>query len=100
MKKFAISEKKRYMKYLLEHKIKDISSIVTFCNTLFELYTIKQDLLFAIWRSQSGNIKGLIQLHINEHKRKMANLDDFLLALIPDVPFYPKRNDQDNNTKP
>jgi hypothetical protein len=90
MRTFAVSEKMRYMLYLLKNKMKDTSEIVSCCNKLFELYALKYDLLLAIKKSQDDNTKIFIQAHIEEHRRKMAELGDFLVSLTPEVPFHPE----------
>ncbi len=92
MKSFPVSEKKRYLFFLLQNKMKDTSAVVAYCNSLFEIYKIKHDLLLAIKASQDPNTKSFIQYHIEEHKRKMADLSNFVLALTPKVPFLPQRD--------
>lgn len=99
MKTFALSEKKRYMLFLLDNKIKDTSAILTCCNKLFEVYTLRYDLMLAIRKSQDDNTKSFIQFHIEEHQRKMVELSNFLISLSPEVPFYPGRNLQESVTK-
>jgi hypothetical protein len=91
MKSFPISEKTRYMVFLLKNKLKDTTSIVAYCNTLFEMYKTKHDLLLAIKNSQDPNTKNFIQHHIEEHKQKMSVLSNFILAMTPKVPFLPQR---------
>lgn len=89
MKRFAVSEKKRYMRFLLKHKMKDTAQIAAYCNSLAELYRIRLAFFVAIQESQQGNTKSFVRLHIEEHKRKMEELSNFILALSPDVPFRP-----------
>jgi hypothetical protein len=92
MKAFPISEKKRYLIYLLQNKMKDTSEIVYYCNRLTELYKLKYELLLAIRDSQNANTKVFITSHIEEHMMKMAELSRFYCAMTPAVPFYPERN--------
>ncbi|MBN1757117.1 MAG: hypothetical protein JW863_02300 [Chitinispirillaceae bacterium] len=94
MKTFAFSEKKRYLQYLMKNKMKDTSAVLDCCNRLFEVYTLKHELLLAIQKSQAGNTKTFIQYHIEEHQRKLAEVSDFLLSLSPEVPFHPTRVSQ------
>jgi hypothetical protein len=63
-----------------------------YCNNLYEIYKVKQDMLFAIKNSQDPNTKTFIQSHIDEHRRKMADLSNFILAMTPKVPFLPQRD--------
>ncbi len=72
--------------------MKDTSAVLACCNSLYELYTIKHELLLAIQKSQHGNTRGFIQYHVEEHKRRMSELSRYLLALTPEVPFYPERS--------
>jgi hypothetical protein len=92
MKSFPISEKKRYMMFLLQNKLKDTVAIVTYCNMLFEVYKAKHCMLLAIKNSQDQNTKNFIQHHIEEHRQKMADLNNFILAMTPKVPFLPQRD--------
>jgi hypothetical protein len=91
MKNFPISEKKRYMLFLLQNKMKDTASILACCNGLAEVYKVKYELLVAIKNSQDAKTKSFIQYHIDEHKKKMAELSNFMLAMTPKLPFYPQR---------
>jgi hypothetical protein len=92
MKKFPISEKKRYIHFLLQNKLKDTAAIVMYCNSIYEIYKVKQDMLFAIKNSQDPNTKTFIQSHIEEHRKKMADLSNFILAVTPKVQFLPQRD--------
>ena len=92
MRTYALSEKKRYMLYLLRNKMKDTAAILICCNQLFEVYTLRQELLLAIRKSQDANTKTFIQYHIEEHQKKLAELTGFIHSLTPDVPFYPEKN--------
>ncbi len=99
MKTFPVSEKKRYILFLLHNKLKDTSALVTYCNNVFEIYKVKQDLLLAIKNSQDPDTKNFIQNHIEEHRKKMAELSNFMLALTPKVPFLPQRGQRKRITE-
>jgi hypothetical protein len=92
MKTFAFPEKKRYMLFLLQNKMKDTTAILTCCNQLLDLYMLKYELLLTIRKSQDANTKSFIQFHIEEHQKKMGEVSNFLRSLTPDVPFSPERN--------
>jgi hypothetical protein len=98
MKLFPISEKKRYIGFLLQNKLKDTNAIVAYCNALYEIYKTKQDLLLAIKNSQDPNTKNFIQHHIEEHRQKMAELSNFILAITPKIPYLPQREQRKNIT--
>ena len=92
MKVFPVSEKQRYIAFLLENRLKDSAQVLAYCTSVFELYKIKQSLLVAIRNSQDVNTKSFISGHIDEHMRKMGELSELLLTLTPKVPFAPVRN--------
>jgi|GEM_PF-2479773 hypothetical protein len=87
MKTFPISEKIRYMKFLLQHSYKDSASILVCCNQLFQMYSSRIDLLTAIKNSQTHNTKNFVNYHIESIKRQITELSDFIVALSPDVPY-------------
>lgn len=89
MKSYPVSEKKRYMQYLMKNNIKDTAAILACCTKLYQMYVYKHELLLAIRKSQSANTKSFMTLHIDEHKRRMGELSEFLIALSPTVPFLP-----------
>lgn len=89
MKTYPVSEKKRYMQYLMKNNIKDTTAILACCSKLYQMYVYKHELLLAIRKSQSTNTKSFMTLHIDEHKRRMGELSEFLIALSPTVPFLP-----------
>jgi hypothetical protein len=91
MKAFPISEKKRYIDFLLKNKMKDTAAVLTYCNSLAAMYKVKYELLVAIKNSQDANTKKFMQYHIEKHQRKMAELNNFILSMTPKVPFYPQR---------
>lgn len=91
MKTFPISEKKRYMIFLMENNYKDSASVLACCNELFKMYNTRLDLLFTIRNSQVDNKKSLITNHIETLRRQMAELSNFIVALSPEVPFMPIR---------
>jgi hypothetical protein len=91
MKSFPISEKKRYISFLLTNKMKDTTAILAYCNALANIYKVKHDLLLAIKNSQDMNTKNFLQHHIEEHKGKMADLKNYILALTPKLPYFPER---------
>ena len=90
MKVFPVSEKERYINFLLKNKIKDSTMVLAYCTSLYEIYKLKQQLLIAIRNSQDGNTKSFISYHLEEHLRKMGELSELLLSLTPTVPFYPE----------
>jgi hypothetical protein len=91
MKKFPPSEKKRYITFLLQNKMKDTSAILTYCEKVLEVYKIKHRMLIAIKNSQDMNTKTFIQSHIDAHIKKISDLNNFILTLTPKVPFFPTR---------
>jgi len=88
MKTFPISEKIRYMKFLMEHNYKDSASILVCCNQLFQMYSSRIDLLTAIKNSQTHNTKNFVSYHIENIRRQMTELSDFIVALSPDTPYH------------
>jgi len=91
MKGNSISEKKRYVLFLLQNKMKDTAAVVAYCNAVFEILKVKQNLLFAIKDSQDPKTKNFIKLHIEKHRSKMADLSNFILALTPKLPSMPEK---------
>lgn len=91
MKPFPVSEKQRYISFLLKNKMKTPAQLRTYCDAAFELYKVKRQLLVAIRNSQDNNTKSFISYHLKEHRKKMGNLSELILSLTPAVPFYPKR---------
>lgn len=89
MKTYHVTEKKRYMNYLLKNNMKDTASLLIYCNKLYEMYQMKIDLLIAIRKAQKANDKLFVTYHIEEQKRRIAELTEFLVALTPVVPFAP-----------
>jgi len=89
MKPYHVSEKKRYMNYLLQNKMKDTASILVCCNQLYQMYQTKLELLLAIRNAQKTNDKMFMTYHIEEQKRRLVELTEYLVALTPEVPFAP-----------
>ena len=87
MKIFPVSEKKRYIEFLLRNKLKDTVEIAAYCSDIEKLYKIRFELLCAIQNSQEGNARIFLQSHIERHKRKMAELTELLLIYSSDVPY-------------
>jgi hypothetical protein len=81
MKTFPVSEKKRYLNFLMQNHYKDSSAVLTYCNQLYQLYTCKLNLLIAIRNSQTNNSKSFMAYHIEEQRKRIAELSDFLVAL-------------------
>jgi hypothetical protein len=99
MKSFPISEKKRYISFLLTNKMKDTTAILAYCNSLANIYKVKHELLLAIKNSQDMNTKSFLQHHIEEHKGKMTDLNNYILALTPKLPYFPERGTQKKITE-
>ena len=57
MKTFPVSEKVRYLSFLMQNHYKDSSAVLTYCNQLHQLYNCKLNMLIAIRNSQSNNSK-------------------------------------------
>jgi len=96
MKKFPISEKKRYMIYLLKNHFKDTSQILTCCNQLYQMYSTRISLLSAIRKSQTNNTKSFMSSHIETIKQQLTELSDFIVALSTETPILLKsKNDPD-----
>lgn len=87
MKKFPISEKKRYMVYLIDNRFKDTAQILNCCNQLYQMYSTRISLLSAIRKSQSGNTKSFISGHIEMIKQQLVELSDFIVALSAETPL-------------
>jgi hypothetical protein len=92
MKAYPVSEKIRYIQYLLQYGMKDTVQIAAYCSDLDKLYKMKYQLFCAIQNSQTGNTRTFVQMHIEKHKLKMAELSEFVIALSPEVPYYPKHD--------
>ena len=90
MKIVPVSEKKRYIDYLLKNHFKDSAQVLTYCNNVYNLYNLKNELLVAIRNSQDVNTKSFISYHIEEHRRKTGEMSELLLSLTPTVPFQPE----------
>jgi phosphopantetheine adenylyltransferase len=96
MKKFPISEKKRYMIYLLDNHFKDTAQILTCCNQLYQMYSTRISLLSAIRKSQTNNSKSFMSGHIEIIKQQLTELSDFIVALSTETLLIPqRRNDPD-----
>jgi hypothetical protein len=91
MKTFPISEKIRYMKFLLKNNYKDSASILVCCNQLFQMYSSRIDLLTAIKNSQTHNTKKFVNSHIERIRDQMVELSDFIVALSPEIPYHLQR---------
>lgn len=91
MKPFPVSEKQRYISFLLRNNMKTSAQLLSYCDAVFELYKVKQQLLIAIRNSQDSNTKSFISYHLEEHRKKMGELSELILSLTPAVPFYPER---------
>lgn len=91
MKTFPISEKKRYMIFLLQNNYKDSAAILTCCNQLYQMYSSRVDLLVAIKKSQTHNTKNFVNYHIETVKGHLAELSDFIVALSPKMPYHLQR---------
>ena len=94
MKKFPISEKVRYMIYLMQNNMKDTSEILTCCSQLYQMYSSRLDLLVAIRNSQADNNKVLITSHIGNLKQQLVKLSDFMVAISSKLPFHPQRQER------
>ncbi|MDP4103304.1 MAG: hypothetical protein Q8935_00005 [Bacillota bacterium] len=81
MKKFPISEKKRYMIYLLNNHYKDTVQILTCCNQLYQMYSTRISLLNTIRKSQSDNTKSFMINHIESINQQLVILSNFIVAL-------------------
>jgi len=91
MKTFPVSEKKRYLCYLMQNHLRDTAAVLDCCNRLAMMYAAKLELLIAIRNSQSVNTKSFMAYHIEEQKRRMGELSDFIVALSPAVPYQVQR---------
>jgi hypothetical protein len=87
MKTYPVSEKKRYLLFLIQNHYKDSSAVLTYCNELHQLYGCKLNLLIAIRNSQTNNSKSFMASHIEQQRQRIAELSNFLVALSPKVPF-------------
>jgi hypothetical protein len=90
MKTFPVSEKRRYMIYLMKNNLKDTTAIQNCCNQLFQAYSSKIDLLVAIRNSQTNNTKSFMTNQIEIFKQRMAELSNFIVALSAIVPSPPQ----------
>jgi Tfp pilus assembly major pilin PilA len=93
MKTYSLSEKKRYMLYLIQNNLKDNAAVLNCCNLLYQTYSSKVDLLIAIRSSQTNNSKSFMTNQIEILKQRMAELSNFIVALSPKVPLLPQRED-------
>lgn len=91
MKTFHISEKKRYMTFLMQNNYKDSASILACCNQLYQMYSSRIDLLTAIKNSQTHNTRNFVNYHIENIRQQLAELSDFIVALSPEVPYHLQR---------
>lgn len=89
MKTYATSEKKRYMQFLLKHKMKDTAQIAQYCNGLADLYRTQIAIFEALQESQDGNTKSFVRRHRLLYEERMEELSEFIVALTPEVPFRP-----------
>jgi hypothetical protein len=87
MKTYPVSEKKRYLQFLIHNHYKDSSDALTYCNELYQLYGCKLDMLIAIRNSQTNNSKSFMASPIELQRQRIAELSNFLIALSPKVPF-------------
>lgn len=90
MKKYPVSEKKRYLTYLLNNHFKDTAQILTCCNQLYQMYTTRISLLSAIRKSQSDNTKSFMLNHIEQIKLQLVELSDFIVALSTETQQLPR----------
>ncbi len=91
MKSFPISEKIRYMKFLMQHNYKDSASILVCCNQLSKMYSSRIDLLTAIKNSQTHNTRNFVNYRIENIRRQMSEIGDFIVALSPNIPYHLQR---------
>ena len=89
MKTYATSEKKRYMRFLLQHKMKDTAQIAEYCSGLADLYRTQIAIFEALQESQDGNTKSFVRRHRQLYETRMEELSEFIVALTPEVPFRP-----------
>lgn len=87
MKTYPVSEKKRYLLFLIQNRYKDSSAVLTYCNELYQMYECKLSLLVAIRNSQTNNSKSFMASPIEQQRQRIAELSNFLVALSPKVPF-------------
>ncbi len=87
MKAYPVSEKKRYLLFLIQNHYKDSSAVLAYCNELYQMYGCKLDLLIAIRNSQTNNSKSFMAAPIEVQRQRIAELSNFLVALSPKVPF-------------
>jgi hypothetical protein len=92
MKTFAVSEKKRYMRFLLKHGMKDTAQIVAYCTDLADLYRTQLAIFSAIQESQEGNTKDFVHRHNKQYEGRLKELSEFIVALTPEVPFRPSHS--------
>ncbi|HEX2957717.1 MAG TPA: hypothetical protein VHO70_12855, partial [Chitinispirillaceae bacterium] len=90
-----ISEKKRYILFLLQNHYKDSSAVLTYCNQLYQLYGCRLDLFIAIRNSQTNNSKSFMASPIEVQRQRIAELSNFLVALSPKVQFVPLHKSRD-----
>jgi hypothetical protein len=97
MKTYPVSEKKRYLLFLIQNHYKDSSAVLTYCNELHQLYECKLNLLVVIRNSQTNNSKSFMASPIEQQRQRIAELSNFLVALSPKVPFSleKQKNEQD-----
>lgn len=91
MKTYPLSEKKRYMIYLIQNNLKDNAAVLSCCNLLYQAYSSKIDLLIAIRNTQSNNSKNFMTNQIEIFKHEMTELGNFIVVQSPKVPFLPQR---------
>ena len=86
MKMFPLSEKKRYMNYLMQNKFKDTTAILKCCNQLYQIYSNRMKLYATIRNSQDTNTKSFMTNHIELLKEQTAELSNYIVVLSRDVP--------------
>jgi hypothetical protein len=87
MKLSHISEKRRYLNYLLTNHYKDSAAVCTYCTQLYQLYMARLDMLITIRDSQVNNSKSLMAGPIEEQRLRIGELSNYLFAISPKVPL-------------
>lgn len=86
MKEYSLVDKKAYIRFLLKNHMKDTAQVLSCCERLYEILNLEHQKLVYILKTQKGNTRGLVNLHIKKVRAEMGDIGCFMLSFRPEVP--------------
>jgi hypothetical protein len=82
MEHLPFDEKKRYLHYLIENRLKDTTQVVLWCERMHAMLNLEQEKIRLIVKTQQdGNTKSFLMAHLKKTQDKLNRWSTLLIAL-------------------